>query len=186
MSKIGNQPIFIPTGVEVKNEASTLTVKGPKGELSLVLRPEIKAHLNQEKKEIRVTRTNEAKLAKSLHGLSRTLIANMLIGVTEGFQKKLKVMGTGYRAALEGKELVLSVGFSHPLRVQPKEGVEFAVKGSNEIIIKGIDKQLVGEVAAQVRQLKPPDVYKGKGIRYFNELVRKKAGKAVKTGVPTP
>jgi len=183
MSKVGAKPILIPAAVEVKVDPGLVMVKGPKGGLSLKLRPEIKIALkeNNHQREINVQRKNNSKLVKSLHGLTRTLIANMIIGVTEGFSKKLKIIGTGYRASLEGRDLVLTLGFSHPVKIKPPPNIEFELKGSNEITIKGIDKQLVGQVAANIRHFRPPDVYKGKGIRYRDELVRKKPGKAVKT-----
>lgn len=183
MSKIGVKPIFIPVSVTVKNEPGLLSVKGPKGELFLKIKPDIKVILQEkdQKKEIKVLRENDSLLAKSLHGLIRTLIANMIAGVTEGFSKNLKIIGTGYRAALESKDLVLNVGFSHPVKIKPPEGIEFEIKKNNEITIKGSDKQLVGQIAADIRRVKPPEVYKGKGIRYKDEVVHKKPGKAVKT-----
>jgi len=183
MSKIGRKPIIIPDGVEIKIEADLVTVKGPKGELSLPVRPEIKVGLKNEAevKEIVLTRKNNSKMAKSLHGLFRTLLANMVKGVVEGFQKSLKIIGTGYRVNLEGKELVLNLGFSHPVKVKAPAGIDFELKDQQEIIVRGIDKQLVGQVSANLRKVKPPDVYKGKGIRYKNEIVRKKPGKAVKS-----
>lgn len=183
MSKIGVKPILIPDSVTVKTEPGLLSVKGPKGELLLKIKPGIKVTLQEkdQKKEIKISRENDSLMAKSLHGLVRTLIANMILGVTEGFSKNLKIVGTGYRAALESKDLILNVGFSHPVKIKPLEGIEFEIKNNNEIIVKGSDKQLVGQVAADIREIKPPEVYKGKGIRYKNELVRKKPGKAAKT-----
>lgn len=181
MSKIGKKPIVIPAGVEVKSEKALVSVKGPKGKLSLVIRPEIEVSFQEN--QLRIERKNDSKLAKSLHGLTRTLIANMILGVTEGFKKSLKIVGTGYRVKLEEEKLILSVGFSHPVKIKPAEGIEFKLKGDNFITISGVDKQLVGQVASKIRQVRPPDAYKGKGIRYQDEVVRKKPGKAAKTGV---
>ncbi len=182
MSKIGLKPILVPNLVTVANNSGLLSVKGPKGELFLKLRPEIGIILeeNKQQKEIKVLRKSDSRLAKSLHGLTRTLIANMIVGVTDGFSKNLKIVGTGYKAILEGKDLVLYVGFSHPVKIKPPQGIEFEVPQATKIIVRGLDKQVVGETAAKIRKVKPPEVYKGKGIRYEKEVVRKKAGKAVK------
>ena len=183
MSKIGKKPILIPEEVEISIEKGSVSVKGPKGSLSIKIRPEIKADLQQKdgKKQLILTRKNNAKLVKSLHGLSRTLIANMIDGVIKGYSKTLKIVGTGYRVQQEGKTLVFSLGFSHPVKMDPPEGIEFTLKGNNQITVSGIDKQLVGQTAADMRQLKKPDAYKGKGIRYINEIVKTKPGKAAKT-----
>jgi large subunit ribosomal protein L6 len=182
MSKIGEKPIAIPEAVKIENEKGSIQVSGPKGVISMSIRPEIEVVWKEEagKKYLVVTRKNDSKFARSLHGLVRTLIANMILGVTEGFEKKLKIIGTGYRVKIEEGNLVLNIGFSHQVTVKPPQGIEFLVKGTNQITITGVDKQLVGQTAAAIRHLKPPDVYKGKGIRYLNEQVRKKPGKAVK------
>ena len=179
MSKIGKKPIEIPQSFKIRRENEKLYLTGPKGELSISIRPELV--LVNEKNQIILKRKNDSKLAKSLHGLTRTLINNMVLGLTDGFSKKLKIIGTGFRAKIENKELILSVGFSHPVKIIPPAGIEFNVKDNLLITISGADKQLVGEVAAKIRQVKPPDPYKGKGIRYIDEIVRKKAGKAAKT-----
>ncbi len=183
MSKIEKKPLVIPTGVDVKYQENKVLVKGPKGELSLSLRPEITLKIEEKgDRQIFLFRNNDSILSKSLHGLSRSLLANIIKGVTEGYTKALKIIGTGYRARLEGKNLVLTVGFSHPVIVVPKPGIEFEVKGTNQIIVKGIDKQLVGQVAADIRKVRPPDAYKGKGIRYKDEIVKTKPGKTAKIG----
>lgn len=179
MSKIGKSPIPVIDKTQVIIDQKLVTVTGPKGTLSVTLRPEIKAGI--ENGQVIVTRNNDSIMSKSLHGLSRSLIANMIQGVNQGFEKKLKVIGTGFRAKIEGKDLILTVGFSHPVKVTPPEGIEFTVKDSSLITVAGIDKQLVGQVAAKLRDIKKPDPYKGKGIRYEKEIVRKKAGKAAKT-----
>lgn len=181
MSRIGLQPITIPDSVDLTIDDTLVKVKGPKGELSLTINPAI--GLEQEDGTLVVTRPNDARRNRSLHGLTRTLINNMIVGVTDGYEKRLEIRGVGYRAALDGKALVLNVGYSHPVRMEPEEGITFAVEGNNQIIVSGIDKQLVGEVAARVRQVRPPEPYKGKGIRYVGEYVRQKAGKAGKVGV---
>ena len=179
MSKIGKQPIQIPQGVSIKIEDSTVNVSGPKGDISFQIRPEIEVGVNQEK--IRVSRKSENKLAKSLHGLTRSVIANMVKGVTDGHQKILELVGVGYRAAKQGNDLVLSVGYSHPVIISQVNGIDLETK-DNKIIVSGIDKIAVGEMAAKIRRVRPPEPYKGKGIRYDGEIVRKKAGKAVKAG----
>lgn len=178
MSRIGEQPIEIPEGVEIRVTNSEIEVRGPKGSLNLKLRKEIK--VKKENGEIIVKRVNETKLAKSLHGLTRTLIANMIEGVTRGFSKTLELIGVGYRAALEDQNLVLKVGFSHPVKITPPPGIRLEVSG-RKIKVLGIDKQAVGEVAARIRKIRPPDSYKGKGIRYEGEKIKKKPGKTAKT-----
>lgn len=180
MSRIGRQPIPIPEGVTVEIKGGEVKVAGPKGEIKQAVRPEIKVEMKDS--QILVSRKDENKLGRSLHGLTRTLIANMIKGVTEGWTKTLKLMGTGYRAKLEGENLVFSLGFSHPVEVKPVEGIKFEVKGNDTIIILGIDKAIVGQVAAGIRKIRPPEPYKGKGIRYEDEEVKRKPGKAAKIG----
>lgn len=178
MSKIGQQPVKIPTEVSVKINANEIVVSGPKGELTELLRPEI--NIKVEKDSIIIERRTESKIAKSLHGLFRSLIFNMVQGVTEGFIKTLELHGTGYRASLEGENLKLLLGFSHPVVVKPKKGIKFQVEESKTIKVIGINKQLVGQTAAEIRAVRKPEPYKGKGIRYKEEKVRKKPGKAAK------
>jgi large subunit ribosomal protein L6 len=180
MSRIGFKPIPVPDGVEVTIKPGSVQVKGPKGELNQSINPELV--VKQENGTIEVQRPSEKRKFQQLHGLTRTLIANMVEGVTQGFKKDLEIQGVGYRAAMEGKTLVLSVGYSHPVRVQPEPGIEFALESPTRIAISGIDKQLVGEQAARIRRIRPPEPYKGKGIRYLGEYVRRKAGKAGKVG----
>lgn len=180
MSRIGKQPVKIPEGISLDLKGSVLTVKGPKGELKQKIRPELKIEINQ--KEIKVSRKKDDKFSRSLHGLTRTLIANMIEGVNQGYGKVLKLVGTGYRVSEQGEKLVLSLGFSHPVEIEPVKGIQFEVEGNDTIKISGIDKGLVGQVAAKIRQIKPPEPYKGKGIRYLGEKVRRKPGKAGKTG----
>lgn len=178
MSRIGKQPVLIPKGVTVELKGQQLSVKGPKGELKLDIHSNIKAEVNPE--EIVLTRKNESKLSKSLHGLTRSLLSNMVEGVTTGFEKKLEILGVGYRAALAGTKLTLNLGFSHPIEFQAPQGIAIEIdkEKKNILIIKGIDKQLLGEVAAKIRSYKKPEPYKGKGIRYVGEYVAQKAGKA--------
>ena len=179
MSRIGRMPIAVPAGVTVDiAENNQVTVKGPKGELTRKLAPEMK--IEKDGEEIKVTRPNDLKKMKSLHGLTRTLINNMIIGVTEGYEKKLEVNGVGYRAAKQGKKLTLSLGYSHPVEMEDPEGVEVTVDGQNLIIVKGIDKEKVGQYAAEIREKRPPEPYKGKGIKYDYEVIRRKAGKTGK------
>ncbi len=175
MSRIGKRPIPIPEGVEVKVEGAKVEVKGPKGTLSHEVPPEIQVEVSDG--QIWVRRRDDSRRAKSLHGLNRTLIANMVEGVTKGFEKRLEIVGIGYRAALEGKALKLTLGFSHPVIYPIPEGVEIVVDNPTSIVVRGIDKQRVGQVAAEIRALKKPEPYKGKGIRYAGEEVRRKAGK---------
>ncbi len=181
MSRIGLQPVTIPDSVDLNIADNLVTVKGPKGELSLRVNRAL--GLERENGTLLVRRPNDARRNRSLHGLTRSLINNMIVGVTDGYEKRLEIRGVGYRAALDGRTLVLNVGYSHPVRMEPEEGITFAVEGNNQITVSGIDKQLVGEVAARVRQVRPPEPYKGKGIRYVGERVRRKAGKAGKVGV---
>ncbi len=181
MSRIGNSPITIPAGVEVNLEGSQLLAKGPKGSLSLDINPKIKVEITGN--EIRVMRKDDNKLSSALHGLVRSLINNVIVGVSEGWSKNLEMVGVGYRAVGGGDSLTLSVGFSHPVTVNAPEGVSFSVTENTKIAVTGIDKGLVGQVAANVRAVKPPEVYKGKGIRYQGEYVRRKPGKAGKGAV---
>ena len=179
MSRIGRMPIAVPAGVTVDiAENNQVTVKGPKGELSRKLASEMK--IEKDGEEIKVTRPNDLKKMKSQHGLTRTLINNMIIGVTEGYEKRLEVNGVGYRAAKQGKKLTLSLGFSHPVEMEDPEGVEVKVDGQNLIIVSGIDKEKVGQYAAEIREKRPPEPYKGKGIKYDYEVIRRKAGKTGK------
>ena len=179
MSRIGRMPIAVPAGVTVDiAENNQVTVKGPKGELKRVLPAEMK--IEKDGEEIKVTRPNDLKKMKSLHGLTRTLINNMIVGVTEGYEKRLEVNGVGYRAAKQGKKLTLSLGYSHPVEMEAPEGVEVTVDGQNLIIVKGIDKEKVGQYAAEIREKRPPEPYKGKGIKYDYEVIRRKAGKTGK------
>lgn len=176
MSRIGLKPIEIPNGVEVKvNDNNLVEVKGPKGSLSEQFDP--KMDIKIEGNEITVNRPNELKKYKSLHGLTRTLIANMIEGVTNGYEKKLEIVGTGYRAQKQGKKLVLNLGYSHPIEMEDPEGIEVEVPAQTQIIVRGINKQLVGNYAAKIRDLRKPEPYKGKGIRYKGEFVRRKEGK---------
>lgn len=179
MSRIGRLPIKVPAGVTVKiGQDNTVTVKGPKGELTQKIHPEMK--VSQEGAEIIVARPSDDKHHRSLHGLSRTLVNNMVVGVTEGFSKNLELVGTGYRAAVQGKKLTLTVGYSHPVEFDPPKDVSFETPAPNQIVVRGIDKQVVGMLASNIRGVRPPEPYLGKGIRYQNEFVRRKAGKAGK------
>ena len=179
MSRIGRKPITVPAGVEVMVDgANVVTVKGPKGTLTQAIHPNMTIEVNGA--EINVTRPNDEKENRALHGLSRTLIANMVEGVTKGYEKKLEVNGVGYRVAKEGKKLVMNLGYSHPVVMTEIDGVTFETPDANTIFVKGIDKQLVGQVAAQVREKRPPEPYKGKGIKYADEHIRRKAGKTGK------
>lgn len=175
MSRIGRMPIAIPAGVTVEVSGSTVTVKGPKGELKSNMHPAITVSV--EDNVIHVTRSSEEKLHRSLHGLTRTLVANMVTGVTEGYKKELEIQGVGYRVAKQGKQLQMSLGFSHPVNVEEIDGITIDVPAPNKIVISGIDKQKVGQFAAEVREKRPPEPYKGKGIRYAGEVVRRKEGK---------
>ena len=180
MSRIGRAPITIPAGVEVKVDANNhITVKGPKGTLERDLVPQMKVEVDAG--VIHVTRPDDEKQNRSLHGLTRTLVANMVHGVTDGFSKTLEVNGVGYRAAKEGKKLVLNIGYSHQINVEEVDGITIDVPGPNKIIISGPDKQKVGQFAAEVREKRPPEPYKGKGIKYVTEHIRRKEGKAGKT-----
>lgn len=178
MSRIGRKPIVIPAGVEVKVDGQNVTVKGPKGTLNSTVNPLITVKV--EGAQIEVTRANDEKEARSVHGLTRTLISNMVVGVTEGFKKELEVLGVGYRVQKQGKDLVMTLGYSHPVIVSDTEDIKIEAPDPNKIIIHGIDKQKVGQFAAEVREKRPPEPYKGKGIRYAGEYVPHKEGKAGK------
>ena len=180
MSRIGRMPIAVPAGVEVKIDGNIVTVKGPKGTLTRTVNENITVAL--EDGVIKVTRPNDQKENRSLHGLNRTLIANMIVGVSEGFKKELEINGIGYRAAKQGKDLVLNIGYSHNVVVPEIEGISIEVPSPNKIIISGPDKQKVGQFAAEVRGHRPPEPYKGKGIKYVDEVIRRKEGKAGKGG----
>lgn len=181
MSRIGKQPIEVPTGVDVQlGDDALVTVKGPRGTLSRRLHPEMR--VVREDDRIRVERPSDEGFHRSLHGLTRTLIANMVEGVTRGYEKRLAIVGVGYRAAMKGKDVELAVGYSHPVIVTCPEGIEFEVPTPTQIVVRGNDKEQVGEIAANIRKVRKPEPYKGKGIRYENEFVRKKAGKAAKGG----
>lgn len=178
MSRIGKQPVPVPAGVDVTIDGTKVTVKGPKGELTQEFSPIMIIEVEGE--EILVKRPNDERDARSLHGLTRSLINNMVVGVTEGYEKKLELQGVGYRALMKGSNLELSLGLSHPVIIEPAEGITFESPSATQITIKGIDKQLVGETAAVIRSKRPPEPYKGKGIRYEGEYVRRKLGKAAK------
>lgn len=176
MSRIGRMPIAVPAGVTVEvANGNVVTVKGPKGTLTKELHPDM--IIKQEGAEITVSRPSEIKMHKALHGLTRTLLNNMVVGVTEGYEKKLEVNGVGYRVQMQGKNLVMNLGFSHQVEMIPVDGITIEAPSANEIIIRGIDKQIVGEFAAKVREKRPPEPYKGKGIKYATERIRRKEGK---------
>jgi large subunit ribosomal protein L6 len=178
MSRIGKRPIPIPQKVAVTISGQHLIVKGPKGELTRTLPDEVE--VLQEGETIVVRRRDESRAARQRHGLCRTLVANMIEGVSQGFQRRLEIQGVGYRAQVQGRNLTLSVGYSHPVQIAPPDGIQLAVENNTNILISGIDKESVGNIAAQIRSVRPPEPYKGKGIRYANEVVRRKAGKAGK------
>ena len=178
MSRIGKKPIEIPQGVEVKIDGQNVTVKGPLGEEAVTVRPEIAVRV--EENQIIVSRNVETKEANALFGLSRTLIANAVHGVKNGFEKKLEIVGVGYRANMEGSNLNLALGYSHPVIVVPPAGITISVEANTKISVKGSNKQTVGDVAAEIRGKRPPEVYKGKGVKYEGEYIRRKAGKAGK------
>ena len=180
MSRIGRMPIAVPAGVDVSIDGRNVRVKGPKGELSRELHPEI--GVARDGDSIVVTRPSEAKTHKQLHGLTRTLVNNMVVGVTTGYRKGLEITGVGYRAALVGRKLQLNLGYSHPVEVDPPAGISFEVESPTRLAVVGIDKELVGEIAARVRATRKPEPYKGKGVRYAGEQIRRKAGKAGKIG----
>ena len=175
MSRIGKKPIEVPAGVIVSVDPGRVTVAGPKGELRQVVPTRIA--INQEEGTINVTRPTERGEDRALHGLTRTLIANMVEGVTQGFEKRLEIQGVGYRAAMSGTDLELQVGYSHVVKIKPREGISFEVPIPTQVVVRGIDKQMVGQTAAEIRKVRPPEPYKGKGIRYEGEFVRRKVGK---------
>ncbi len=178
MSRIGRLPIVVPAGVDVTVDGSSVTVKGPKGELALTVASPIEVKL--EDGQLLVTRPDDERESRSLHGLTRTLIANQIVGVTDGYSKGLEIVGTGYRVQAKGESLEFALGYSHSITVDPPAGITFAVEGNNKLTVHGIDKQAVGEVAANIRKLRKPEPYKGKGVRYAGEVVRRKAGKSGK------
>jgi large subunit ribosomal protein L6 len=178
MSRIGRLPIPVPAGVEVKIEANVVTVKGPKGTLTHTIAAPIQAVL--EENTVVVTRPDDERNSRSLHGLTRTLIANLIHGVTQGYTKGLEIVGTGYRVTAKGSDIEFALGYSHPILVKAPAGITFTVEGNTKLSVSGIDKQAVGEVAANLRKLRKPEPYKGKGVRYAGEVVRRKAGKSGK------
>ena len=180
MSRIGRLPITVPSGVDVTIDGRELTVKGPKGTLSRTLHPDMS--VSQEDGSIVVTRPTEQKTHKQLHGLTRTLVNNMVVGVTDGYRKGLEITGVGYRAVKVGEKLQLSLGYSHQIEIEPPQGVSFELENPTRLAVVGIDKELVGQIAAKVRATRKPEPYKGKGVRYAGEYVRRKAGKAGKIG----
>jgi large subunit ribosomal protein L6 len=179
MSRIGKLPVTIPSGVEVTvGDGNVVTVKGPKGSLSQVMHANMRVTVDGD--QVKVERPDDLGFNRGLHGLTRSLVANMVAGVTEGFEKRLSIVGVGYRAALKGKDLEVQAGYSHPVLVPQPDGIEFECPTPTQIVVRGIDKAQVGEVAANIRKIRKPEPYKGKGIRYEDEIVRKKAGKAAK------
>jgi len=179
MSRIGRKPIAVPSGVSVNISGSTVTVKGPKGELSHTVADPIRVEHGDDG-QLSVIRPDDERRSKELHGLSRTLISNMVVGVTEGYRKSLEIAGTGYRVVAKGSDLEFALGFSHPVLVTPPPGITFTVERPTLFHVAGIDKQQVGEVAANIRKIRPPEPYKGKGVKYQGEVIRRKAGKAGK------
>jgi large subunit ribosomal protein L6 len=178
MSRIGRLPIAIPAGVDIKIDGQDVAVKGPKGELTLSVKSPIQVAI--EDGQLLVTRPDDERESRSLHGLTRTLIANQIVGVTDGYTKGLEVVGTGYRVTAKGNSVEFALGYSHSITVDPPAGISFTVEGNNKLTVSGIDKQAVGEVAANIRKLRKPEPYKGKGVRYAGEVVRRKAGKSGK------
>ncbi|MEX0267710.1 50S ribosomal protein L6 [Leptolyngbyaceae cyanobacterium UHCC 1019] len=178
MSRIGKRPINIPGKVTVAIDGQSVTVKGPKGELSRTLPAEVE--ILQEGETVLVKQRDDSRTARQRHGLSRTLISNMVEGVSQGFQRRLEIIGVGYRAQVQGQNLTLNMGYSHPVQIEPPSGIQFAVEGTTNVLVSGIDKEIVGNTAARIRAVRPPEPYKGKGIRYAGEVVKRKAGKAGK------
>lgn len=178
MSRIGKRPISIPNKVTVAIDGQAVTVKGPKGELSRVLPGEVE--VVQEGETVLVKRRDDSRVARQRHGLSRTLVANMVEGVSQGFQRRLEIIGVGYRAQVQGTNLTLNMGYSHPVQIEPPQGIQFAVENNTNVIVTGIDKEIVGNTAARIRAVRAPEPYKGKGIRYAGEVVKRKAGKSGK------
>ena len=179
MSRIGKLPVPVPSGVDISIDGSTVSVKGPKGALSHTVAEPITVARDDDG-AIVVTRPNDERESRSLHGLTRTLIANMVVGVTEGYSRSLEIVGTGYRAQMKGKGIEFSLGYSHTITVEPPAGIEFELPNPNQVIVKGIDKQAVGQCAANIRKLRAPEPYKGKGVKYSDERILRKAGKAGK------
>ncbi|ACZ10812.1 BL10 [Sebaldella termitidis] len=175
MSRVGRKVITIPSGVELKQEGNKITVKGPKGQLEREFSPEITVKV--ENGEINVTRPNDLPDIRALHGTTRAVLNNMIVGVNQGFEKKLELVGVGYRVQAAGKGLTLSLGFSHPVEIEPVEGITFKVEGNTKISVEGINKELVGQIAANIRAKRPPEPYKGKGVKYADEQIRRKEGK---------
>ena len=178
MSRIGKKPITIPAGVEIKQDGNKFTVKGPKGQLERELSSEIKVNIDGS--EITFERPNDLPSIRALHGTTRANLNNMIVGVSEGFSKGLELVGVGYRVQASGKGLTLALGYSHPVEIEPVEGITFKVEGNTKITVEGIDKQLVGQTAANIREKRPPEVYRGKGIKYDYEVIRRKEGKSGK------
>ena len=181
MSRIGNAPVNIPAGVTIEQNGQTVVVNGPKGKLGLEVTPEIKVEITAD--QVMLKRKNDLKKVKALHGLTRSLIANMVMGVVESWSKDLELQGVGFRAQVNGNKLILNVGYSHPVEIEAPEGITFEVLDNTKLKVSGIDKQLVGQIAANIKKVRIPDVYKGKGIRYQGEYIRKKVGKSAKVGV---
>jgi large subunit ribosomal protein L6 len=180
MSRIGKKPITIPSGVEIVLNGRDINVTGPKGKLDF--RHHQNVAVEKQESLLIVKRLSNDKLSRALHGLTRNLINNMVIGTTVGYQKQLELKGVGYRASIEGQKLILNVGYTHPVTIEPKEGIEFKVEKNTLVTVFGIDKQKVGQVSAEIRKVRPPEPYKGKGIKYIDEIVRRKAGKSTKAG----
>ncbi len=176
MSRIGNKIIPLPEGVDFQVKDNKVIVKGPKGELSLDLRPEV--HVAMENGHVKVSRRDDSKPCRAFHGMTRALLSNMVEGVSKGFERTLEIVGVGYRAQMQGKNLVLNLGYSHPIEVEPPKGIELATDGPTKVFVRGIDKQAVGQTAANIRGFRPPEPYKGKGVRYAGEHIIRKAGKA--------
>jgi large subunit ribosomal protein L6 len=179
MSRIGRLPVPVPSGVDVSIDGQAVTVKGPKGQLQHVVAVPI-AVARSDEGSVEVKRPNDERQSRSLHGLTRTLIANMVLGVTEGYEKKMEIHGTGYRVVAKGRDLEFALGFSHSITIKAPEGISFTIENPTRFAVQGIDKQLVGEIAANIRKLRKPDPYKGKGVRYAGEQIRRKVGKAGK------
>jgi large subunit ribosomal protein L6 len=175
MSRIGKRPITVPAKVQVAIDGTKVVVKGPKGELSRDLPANV--IVSQEGETLLVTRRDDTRTSRQMHGLSRTLVANMVEGVSQGFQRRLEIQGVGYRAQVQGRNLVLNIGYSHQVQIEPPDGIQFAVENNTNVIVSGYDKEVVGNTAAKIRAVRPPEPYKGKGIRYSGEVVRRKAGK---------
>ncbi|WP_088242726.1 50S ribosomal protein L6 [Calothrix rhizosoleniae] len=180
MSRIGKQPITVPAKVQITIDGVNIAVKGPKGELSRQLPTNVT--VSQEGETLLVNRRDDSRQSRQLHGLCRTLVANMVEGVSQGFQRRLEIQGVGYRAQVQGRNLILNIGYSHQVQIAPPEGIQFAVENNTNVIVSGYDKEIVGNTAAKIRDVRPPEPYKGKGIRYADEVVRRKAGKTGKGG----